>query len=60
MRVRVAYTEEVSDDMRRAINLYYGKSGLATRADVVAWFRAYGESENENLSAVLDNETEDC
>lgn len=56
MRVRVAYTEDVSDDYRRLINQYYGKPGLASRSDVVDWFRSYGESMNEHLAAQADEE----
>ncbi len=58
MRVRIDYTLDVSDDFRRAINLYYGKPGLATRVDVRRWFMAHGESENDNLMYALQKEEE--
>lgn len=34
MKVRIEYTVDVSDDYRRAINLHYGRPGLATRDEV--------------------------
>lgn len=49
MKVRVAYTIEASDDYRRAINLHYGKSGLATRAEVRRWLRDHGSAEDDSL-----------
>lgn len=54
MKVRVAYTTTVDDDYRRAINMFYGRPGLATRAEVVEWLRAYGSSEDDNLMSDLD------
>jgi hypothetical protein len=54
MKVRVAYTTEVSDDYRRAINNYYGKPGLATREEVRRWLEAHGSSEDDNLMWELD------
>ena len=49
MKVRIAYTATVSDDYRRAINLHYGKPGLASRDDVRRWLEAHGSSEDDNL-----------
>jgi hypothetical protein len=49
MRVRIEYTVEVSDDYRRAINLHYGKPGLATRAEVKRWLEAHGSAEDDDL-----------
>jgi hypothetical protein len=49
VRVRVAYTVEVEDDYRRAINLHYGKPGLASRDDVRRWHREHGSAEDDNL-----------
>ena len=51
MRVRVSYTVDVDDDFRREIRKFYGLSGLATQQDVRDWFRAYGESLNEDIAA---------
>jgi hypothetical protein len=49
MKVRIDYTTDVDDDYRRAINLYYGKPGLATRKEVQNWIERYGSSEDDNL-----------
>ena len=49
MKVRVEYTTEVSDDYRRAINIFYGKPGLATREEVKRWIQAYGTSGDDDL-----------
>lgn len=49
MRVRIAYTVDVDDDFRRAINVHYGKDGLATREDVKRWYESYGDSMNVDL-----------
>lgn len=51
--VRVAYTVEVTDSLRRAIRAFYGKQGLASRAEVVDWFKDYGSSMNDDLSVLL-------
>lgn len=56
VKVRVAYTTEVSDDYRRAINLYYGKPGLASRAEVRKWLEGHGSSEDDNLMYALQQE----
>lgn len=59
MRVRVAYTVDVSDDYRRAINLFYGKPGLASRDDVKNWLKSYGSSGDDDLMFDLANAGED-
>lgn len=56
MKVFVAYWTDVDDDYRRAIRLHYGKTGYATRAEVLAWLERYGSSEDDNLMAALDEE----
>lgn len=56
MKVRVTYTEEVDDDFRRAINVYYGKEGLATREDVKRWFWLHGQSMNDDLQMMIEGE----
>lgn len=50
MKVRVAYTADVPDWYRRAIRRFYGKPGLATRAEVVRWLSAYGTSMDDDLA----------
>lgn len=59
MRVRVNYTTDVGDDYRRAINLHYGRDGLATREQVRRWLEEYGRCEDDNLMASLDDVEED-
>lgn len=53
MKVRFAYTIDVSDEYRRAINLFYGKPGLATRDEVRRWIESHGTSEDDNLMFAL-------
>lgn len=56
MKVRISYTEEIPDDFRRAINAYYGRTGLATRAEVQQWFWLYGQSMNDDVMFALDDD----
>lgn len=49
MRVRVQYTVDASDEYRRAIRHFYGKTGMATREEVVDWLKDYGSSEDDNI-----------
>jgi hypothetical protein len=49
MRVRIAYTIDASDDYRRAIRRYYGRDGVATRAEVQDWVKRYGDSMDADL-----------
>lgn len=51
MRVRIAYTVEITDDLRREIRRHYGRPGLASRAEVHDWYRTYGESMDPDLSS---------
>lgn len=50
MKVRVSYTVDVDDSFRRGINRWYGRPGLATRAEVRDWFQANGASMNDDIS----------
>ena len=50
MRVRVSYGADCPDWWREEIRRFYGKPGKATRAECVAWLKAYGSSEDENLA----------
>jgi len=50
MRVRVSYTVEVDDDTRRQINAFYGRLGLASRAQVQAWYEAKGRTMDDDLN----------
>lgn len=49
MKIHVAYTVDVSDDYRRAINIWYGRDGLATREQVVSWLRTNGTSGDDDI-----------
>lgn len=49
MRVRVEYTVEVPDEIRREIAAWYGDPGLASREDVKTWYREYGSSMDDDL-----------
>jgi hypothetical protein len=48
MKVKISYTVEVDDEMREAINFYYGETGLATRSDIRHWFMLNGETLNDD------------
>jgi hypothetical protein len=54
MKVRIAYTTEVNDDYRRAINLHYGEPGLASREQVKRWIESYGSSADSDLMWELE------
>jgi hypothetical protein len=56
MKVRLSYTIEVHDDIREAINAYYGRPGLASREQVRDWYRQFGDSMNEDLGLELSAE----
>lgn len=56
MKVKITYTVEVPDEYRRAINEFYGQPGLATRDEVKAWFRAHGNSMDDDLSYTYEEE----
>jgi hypothetical protein len=59
MKVRVSYLENVTDEFRRSIRLFYGQIGLATRQEVKDWFWAHGQSMNDDLEMILeDSETD--
>ena len=54
MRVRISYTVEVDDHFRRAISHHYGVAHKATRYEVQAWFREFGESADDDVVQDLD------
>jgi len=54
MKVRVVYTVEVSDEYRRALNLRYGKPGLATRDELKEHLRTHGDTIDEDLMYEYD------
>lgn len=47
MKVRITF--EANDEYRAAINHFYGKTGKASRQDVVAWFDAIGHSSDDDI-----------
>jgi len=49
MKVRIAYTVEVDDRFRSALNARYGKKGKATRKEIVEHFIQYGDSLDDDL-----------
>jgi len=48
MRVRMK-TVAVDDEFRKRLALYFGKTGLATRADVRSWREENGTSCDEEM-----------
>jgi hypothetical protein len=52
MRVRVSYTVTVSDRFRRQISAYFGRGGLATRAEVAAFYRMFGFTMDDDVSGL--------
>lgn len=56
MKVKIEYTEEVTDEYRRAINHYHGKPGLASRQEVKDWFWLHGQSMNDDIMFDLSGE----
>ena len=54
MRVRVSYTVNVDDHYRRAVNLFYGECGLATRKQIRDHFWLYGQTADDDMRHTLD------
>lgn len=55
MKVKIEYTEEVSDEYRRALNFRYGKTGLATREDLKQHFQIYGNTIDDDIMQEYNN-----
>ena len=53
MKVRVAYTVDIDDSFRREIREYYGRPGLASRAEIKAWFKVFGRSMDYYARAII-------
>ena len=49
MRVRICYTVNVGEVLRRAINHHYGEPGLADREAVKSWYALHGEAYNPDI-----------
>lgn len=50
MKIRIAYTINVPDEIRRAINAWYGDAGLADRGRVQRWYEQNGKSMDQNIA----------
>lgn len=59
MKVRVHQTIDASDDYRRAINLFYGLPGMATRAEIQNWIIRFGSSMDDDLMFALNRDEGD-
>jgi hypothetical protein len=60
VRVRVDYAIDASDRYRRAINLHYGRPGLATRKQVRDWLIEYGSSADDSIVSEMDRADEEA
>jgi hypothetical protein len=52
MKVRVTFTIDADEFIRREINVFYGKPGLATRDEVRDWFRSKGQDDGGDALSV--------
>jgi len=50
VKVRVSYTVPADEWLRREINRYHGREGLASRDDVRRWYEMFGSSMDDNLA----------
>jgi len=51
MHVRVLFT--CNDELRKALNHYYGRTGLASMKEMKSWFYQYGHSRDIELLGKL-------
>lgn len=56
MKVRINYAVEVDDRIRRAINEWYGRPGLASREQVKRWYELHGLSMDDDLSSAFEED----
>ena len=49
MKIRICYTINVGNRLRRAINHHYGKPGLASREEIRSFYIMYGESVDADI-----------
>jgi len=54
MKVRISYSVEVADKVRRAIRAYYGQSGLASREEIQRWFTTYGDTMDNEIDGIYE------
>lgn len=52
----MSYSVDVPDSYRRSIRAYFGKDGLATRAEVKQWLEMHGSSKDDDLSSMYSGE----
>jgi|TARA_R100001509_G_C4761343_1_gene179832 hypothetical protein len=57
LRIQILFS--VTDQLRKAINLHYGKSGKATRAEAKSWLWRYGHSRDQEILSALYQEEND-
>ena len=58
MKVRICYTVNVGEVLRRAINHHYGEPGLADREAVKSWYALHGEGYNPDIIDDLERHRE--
>lgn len=58
--MRVAYTVDVDDDLRRAIRMHYGLDGLASWAEVHSWYELHGSAGDDDLAYSLQEADDDA
>jgi hypothetical protein len=58
MKVRVAFTVDATDELRRAIRLRHGEEGLATREEVRRWRIDQSEASDDIILWELEREEE--
>ncbi len=56
MKVRVAFTVDADDNLRRAISNFHGRPNLATREQVRNWYERFGASMDADLKLGMDRE----
>lgn len=54
MKVRVSFTVDVADDIRREINAHFGLPGLADRDAIKSWYESHGHSQDDDLGWSAD------
>lgn len=59
MKVRIAYTVDISDEIRAEINAHYDRPGLASREEVRWWYKTFGSSMDDDLSWAADQHDDD-
>ena len=58
MKVKVEFTVDVPDFIRREINVYHAQEGLADREAIKAWYEQFGRSMDDDLALWADEREE--